>query len=412
MARKRWPPEKDQDIIEVADDELDNTRDKRPRLAHIKARRMSERTCQLFCITARTYRQLRRAVLPLICWQILYFISSTNVVLSPIRLLDYYAGQGLILDEALKCGFAGLSFEINDDNIRQDALSPEGLITQFVYALRMEDHYRSLAHWGTVCSSWIWMSRSSTGRAVWQPLGDSWSASARAGNVMVSRMALVLYLLVAKQVMWIVEQPSSSLMFLHPRLSQFRRWAGYLEARTTMAEYGGSSSKPTTLRGSPPWLQQLERKITPQTRARLRKEGVALADVAEENRRKTVTGNKNLKGSQAYPRGYAKAVVQQLLKSANSDAIDLTADSSSSDYAGAGFDDSDWGDDLVLDEVRTMIGQCKGQRPSPLLRKLVSRRRLILRRWGRCSLPCVLDNVVHAFTLALTSCANWDPHLV
>ena len=100
---------------------------------------------------------------------------------------------------ALKRGVAGLSFEINDNKIMEDALTLQGLITQFVFALRLQEHYQSLAHWGTVCSSWIWMSRSSTGRAIFQPLGDRWSDSARAGNIMVSRMTLVLYLLVAKR---------------------------------------------------------------------------------------------------------------------------------------------------------------------------------------------------------------------
>ena len=358
MARKRRLSE---EVIEVSDEELNDT-PKRRLPANMRARRTSDHACKHFCISARAYRCLRRAALPLIFWQVLFFIASADVYLSPIRLLDYYAGQGLILEEALKCGLAGLSFEINNDSIMQDALKPEGLITQMVYALRMEDHFQSLAHWGTVCSSWIWLSRSSTGRAIWQPLGDCWSDSARAGNIMVSRMTLILYLLVAKQVMWIVEQPSSSLMFLHPRLSQFRRWGGYLEVLTYMAEYGGSTSKPTTLRGSPRWLPELEAKITPATRARLREEGVSLADVSiGKHGRKVVTGNQNLKGSQAYPRGYAKAVVQRLCVA----PADLTVESSDSDYADVGFD-SDW-EDLELEQVRSMIGQREGVRPPPLI---------------------------------------------
>ena len=355
-----WRPH---DHIYISDDDDDEQNDT-PAAKHPRSVRMrrSERICQCFCISARAYRQLRRAVLPLIFWQLLFFISSTNVPLPPIRLLDYYAGQGLILEEALKRGVAGLSFEINDNKIMEDALTPQGQITQFVFALRLQEHYQSLAHWGTVCSSWIWMSRSSTGRAIVQPLGDRWSDSARAGNIMVSRMTLVLYLLVAKRVLWIVEQPSSSLMFLHPRLAQFRRWAGDLEVTTAMADFGGNTSKPTTLRGSPPWLPQLERKISAQTRNRLRVEGHALADVqVDEQGRKHVTGNANLKGSQAYPRGYATTVAEHLA----TQAVAIDSSSSESDYEDNGYS-SDW-EDLNLNDVRPMIGQRVGDVPFPLV---------------------------------------------
>ena len=112
----------------------------------------------------------------------------------------------------------------------------------------------AVLHAGPVCSSWVFLSRHTTGRTELDPMGASGSPSACMGNLMVARsapqlpsrgplanvfaafaqplypcmfafmhaaslrMALLLHLASARGVMWMLEQPSSSLMFQHPRL--------------------------------------------------------------------------------------------------------------------------------------------------------------------------------------------------
>jgi hypothetical protein len=72
-----------------------------------------------------------------------------------------------------------------------------------------------------VCASWSWMSRSSTGRSLIEPLGSDTSPSAIEGNEMVSRVIMVLKLIIARGCIFVLEQPSGSLMSQHPRFQTF-----------------------------------------------------------------------------------------------------------------------------------------------------------------------------------------------
>ena len=71
---------------------------------------------------------------------------------------------------------------------------------------------------GIVCSSWVYICRGTSGRKRWKPLGDQSKDFVKNGNLMVSRLAVILRILHAKGVFVIVEQPASSLMIYHPRL--------------------------------------------------------------------------------------------------------------------------------------------------------------------------------------------------
>ena len=136
-----------------------------------------------------------------------------------------------------------------------------------VYCLRCRAG--SLNHWGTVCSSWLWISRGTTGRSGWNPEGDRRSNSTRIGNCMVTRMTLMLFVLVSKKCLWVLEQPSSSLMSFYPTMVKFRNQMGWNEIQTWMAEFGGECCKPTTLIGNPKWLSSLSRQISKEYRKRI-----------------------------------------------------------------------------------------------------------------------------------------------
>ena len=72
------------------------------------------------------------------------------------------------------------------------------------------------SHRGTVCSSWVFLIRNSTGRTVSNIRGYTKDSQAvRQGNIQVARMALALLLLQVKGTAWILEQPASSIMSLH-----------------------------------------------------------------------------------------------------------------------------------------------------------------------------------------------------
>jgi len=72
---------------------------------------------------------------------------------------------------------------------------------------------------GIVCSSWVWMSRSTTGRNGLNVLGNV-TESTMNGNRMVSRVVLLFMLASARGAACFLEQPVTSLMYLHERFQE------------------------------------------------------------------------------------------------------------------------------------------------------------------------------------------------
>ncbi len=116
------------------------------------------------------------------------------------------------------------------------------------YVLRL--HWGSLVWLAPVCGSWVFVSRSSTGRCKAFPMGRGGSNSVRIGNLMVSRLVLLLHLLKAKGCMWVVEQPASSLLYLHTRFQDWLKHSDVFRIHMDMGAFGHPTQKPTHLYSS------------------------------------------------------------------------------------------------------------------------------------------------------------------
>jgi hypothetical protein len=106
------------------------------------------------------------------------------------------------------------TFEIIDDP-SEDILSSVGFIK--AVRLMLQVRGRGILHFATVCSSWVMINRSTSGRSPYWPLGDTSHQYVRDANTMVSRTVLLALFGLALGFDWALEQPSSSLMFFHPR---------------------------------------------------------------------------------------------------------------------------------------------------------------------------------------------------
>jgi hypothetical protein len=108
----------------------------------------------------------------------------------------------------------------------------------------------------------------------------------------------------------VLEQPSSSIMFLHPRIQQIVHLAesgGIRMVRqitTFMGAFGAPSPKMTSLLGSPTWLHRLKRTIK---RSDFKIAGLDIVSRAVVNGKHTYTGSTGLKKTQEYPAGYGRA---------------------------------------------------------------------------------------------------------
>lgn len=110
-----------------------------------------------------------------------------------------------------RIGFC-LAYDItlNPDNM--DICSTWGFVNMLAVCFRVEAG--CMTFWAPVCSTWVWMSRSSTWRRIWRPLGNESFATVRNANIMVSRVALCLHILAIRCVIWAVEQPLTSVLRL------------------------------------------------------------------------------------------------------------------------------------------------------------------------------------------------------
>jgi hypothetical protein len=131
------------------------------------------------------------------------------------------------------------------------------------------------------------------------------SATVVTANVMVSRVLLLYWIANSKQCVTILEQPNSSLMYLHPR---FQHLLGGLRIYRTLhwlGYFGAESPKPIHLYSNVQFVNVIDtfatRDVLPES------EGV-VSRVERSDGVIAVTGDRNLKSTQAYPRDFGVAV--------------------------------------------------------------------------------------------------------
>ena len=172
--------------------------------------------------------------------------------------IDVMCGIGMIFKVCSEAGIPGAKYDWNHDNVLQNILTPEGLLTLLQWS-RLLVPGEGATHWGTLCSTWVFMSRSTTWRHANNILGvksdGSQTIKVQEGNVMVSRMALVWHFLICRAILNLLEQPITSLMPSHPRLLQLiallKALAKHINfINTWMSAFGSASPKGTQLIGN------------------------------------------------------------------------------------------------------------------------------------------------------------------
>ena len=227
--------------------------------------RRSQLAGRFFGLTSKEWRCLKHQRAPTLLWQLLWYITAVmkhNIVERSITCIEYYSGVGNIARAFNEAGERALTFEREDNCELQDFLLPQGMLTATVYALMLEEG--GLAHWGTVCSSWVWIARHTTGRDI-NIKGNLDRKPVQEGNIMVARMVLLLLLLQARRCTWLLEQPGTSIMHKYPR---FPLVGPFFETRTSMGCFGAKTLKPTALRSNMEWVQRLARTANKNVRER------------------------------------------------------------------------------------------------------------------------------------------------
>ena len=332
MARSRddWSktdPESDDDVPALVDESDSESSDETPRfyepadpepwatpcakkrrLCHKQAQSASERRAANLMLPVKVFRRLFRMGWPIVCFNLLIVMNhGLGQPAEDLACVEYYSGIGSVAHAWEQHGFKAVEYDVNRNQMYENMLTAPGFLTALTHARRLAPG--ALAHFATVCSTWVFMSRSCTGRTEAMPYGiqdeAGFSANVGDGNIMVGRMAVILMLLVARHVQWVLEQPATSVMDRCPILEHVQP---RYKVTTWMGAFGALTRKPTWLLSGSAWISHMARHLPRDACP----DAVPTTHREEDDHhgRKRCTGNANLKGTQAYPPGFGSALFQ------------------------------------------------------------------------------------------------------
>ncbi|CAK9096788.1 Uncharacterized protein SCF082_LOCUS45422 [Durusdinium trenchii] len=226
--------------------------------------------------------------------------------------VEVFSGKGVLSYALLAMGYAAASLDIvNWNPWIQNRISegrkplckgnPLDLVEPSGFALLLSTILRSkpdaVFAFGVVCSTWVAVSRGSTHRHYFLPLGDPNSPSCNKANLLVARTCLALLLIIARGSTFVIEQPNSSLLYRHPRFNALMRLTTVFKQSFWMSGWGGKTPKRTVLWSNSSAVRVFKTK--PKHRV---KRGKSLTDKYRDSSGKVrYKGNKNLRSSQQYP---------------------------------------------------------------------------------------------------------------
>ena len=189
-----------------------------------------------------------------------------------------------------------------------DILRPTGFKLALGLAARLRP--AGLVWAAPPCSTWVFLSSSTTGRAI-DPAGDPANFAVQSQNALVMRLLLISALVRERGGVFLWEQPHSTRMWKLPPIRDFiRKCPDVKLTKLHMGAYGAASEKETWLMGNAPYVGDFARMLSPGERSLVRsshaKAQTALRYVDSQGH-KRVQGGPDLKGTQSYPLGFGAA---------------------------------------------------------------------------------------------------------
>ena len=244
-------------------------------------------------------------------WCRLVCLVATAGLAAPRDLdhVEYFAGCMAVTRALIGSGRSCVGYEILRDAEGMDILGDIGFLNALALALRVRGGGGILA--APVCSTWVYMNRGTSRRSVANPHGDGRVLQVREANCMVSRVMLLCYVAAARGLLFVVEQPTGSLMEKHAAFQEMlRRFAVYRKS-IVMEHFGAGTRKPTWLYSNSQRIDSIDQyrfKAKAQRRLRMVRKHI------DANGRKRVSAGPDLKRSQAYPEGFGHALTDLYIR--------------------------------------------------------------------------------------------------
>ncbi len=216
----------------------------------------------------------------------------------PLDFVEVFAGDAAVSHGLEHLGYVGLQLDVRHDK-SHDVLTPVGFMVLLKAAMKIRRH--GLIWAAPPCSTWIWMSRFSSGRQE-DVHGNPRSPYVVSQNALVCRLLSILHLCAQREVWIILEQPASSVMFQFPPMKRFAEMHNVATAKLQLGAYGAATRKDTILWWAAPYLAELVRILSPHDRERLQNERVKTTAVYTDSvGMKRCHGVAALKGTHTYP---------------------------------------------------------------------------------------------------------------
>jgi hypothetical protein len=227
---------------------------------------------------------------------------------------EVFCGWGIVFACCVRLGLSSFYYDLDIGGRCHNILTASGLL--FLIQNLLTVMSGGCVWFGIPCSTWVWIARGHTHRTKANVNGNTQRQDVCQANHMVGIIAMLLDLLVLRGVFYIIEQPSTSLVWFHKKLRDHFRskpkvhnallkkhhvWLGYV---------GHHVFKSTSLVGIFPPLTT----IYSQKRTSLLGGKIAWRKtVAKSGPKKgelRVSGTKDLKATGRYPRKFGRAVAE------------------------------------------------------------------------------------------------------
>ena len=229
---------------------------------------------------------------------VLHHVSDETTV-RDLDSVEFMSGRAEIIRHHAKLGAKCVGFDKSYSTwCGCDINSKTGFQRAMGFALRIKRHGSIWA--APVCSSWVWIARSGTGRCNKDAGGDRSQSRVRSGNVVVVRLVLIFLVCWTRGVHLFLENPLSTITHQFSPLKELIESMMPFKQTVHLSAYGSDVAKPLFIWSSCSEVMSLYKKTPKVTKT--------FAIRGEDGK---VAGKRSeLKSSQAYPAPFGDAVAR------------------------------------------------------------------------------------------------------
>jgi len=257
---------------------------------------------------------------------VIQLASVPGIEMTPnVDFAEFYAGMHEVTRAQRQAGRRAVAYEINIAGDYMNILSNVGFALALHLMCRLNNVVVPVAanlH-APVCSSWIFLSRGTTRRSLAFPAGDPRCKIVQEGNQMLARTMSLIMLSSALGLLWILEQPVTSLFQAHAGFQRFLKIVPTWRHHIRMKNFGAPTDKETFLFCNFDFISDIDRFACPSAAHDDATPKEMVKRFVGGDGRMKVCGGRDLKSSQTYPAGFGQAIVS--LQNLHRDKLDKAA---------------------------------------------------------------------------------------